>query len=380
MQVAGEDGGLGLAPAGVERAEGGAGFIRGALRRVARLMRLRRGGLAQHELLARGGQRGKRAGVLLALLQAQRERGNVGGEGLNHLDAGGKLGAADSDRLLLRGGGDERLVGGKARGGERAVGRHHLQRAPGLFLAQAPDIELGLAGFQCVERSGGGGRFGKLCVDGLPLLQRSARGGVLGARLLLGLGQRRQRCLQRIAAGQQRIDGVCPRLREQGAALPRGLLAALAQRGSLGLQCVLLALVGGGTEQGFEDLLALGRARRQQLAELALRQRHDLAELLGLEAEQFLDQRGDLGGPLRQRNPRLAVGLQPMKRGLGEHLDQLVATQRGAFLLGHALDAVAARAERKVEFDFGLQRGVGVMAAHRARCTRRPKCRHRARR
>src|SRR5690606_1501793 len=121
------------------------------------------------------------------------------------------------------------------------------------------------------ERSSGGARFDELCLDRLALLQRGACGGVLGARLLLGRGQRRQFGLQRIAAGEQRLDRVGAGLLEQRPALQRGLFTALAQRGGLGLQRVLQALVGGGAEQGLEDLLALGRARRQQLAELALR-------------------------------------------------------------------------------------------------------------
>src|SRR5690606_32406677 len=63
VQMAGEDGGLGLAPVGVERAEGGAGFICGALRGIAGLAGLRLGGLALGELLARRGQCGERVGT-----------------------------------------------------------------------------------------------------------------------------------------------------------------------------------------------------------------------------------------------------------------------------------------------------------------------------
>jgi len=60
-------------------------------------------------------------------------------------------------------------------------------------------------------------------------------------------------------------------------------------------------------------------------------------------------------------------GFQPIQLGLGQHLHQLVAAQRGTFLLGNALDAIAALAEREVELDLGLHAGVGVVAAHLAR-------------
>ena len=116
VQVAGEDGGLGLAPVGVERGQGGADFICGALRSIAGMAGLGLGGLTLGELFACSGQCGDGVGALFGLLQAEFERGDVGGDRLQGVDAGGELGAAGGERLLLRGGGGERLVGGVARG------------------------------------------------------------------------------------------------------------------------------------------------------------------------------------------------------------------------------------------------------------------------
>ena len=199
------------------------------------------------------------------------------------------------------------------------------------------------------------------------MLQRSARSGILRPHALHVLTQCAQRSVHADTLGDERIHTGGTGLVEQGLTPQPGLVGALAQDGGLGLQCILHALVGRGAEQGFEDTFALGRAGGEQLAELALGQQHDLAELLGLEAEQFFNERADLGGLVRQRRPGLAVGVQTRQLGLGQHLDQLVAAQRSALLLGHAAHAVAPFAERKLELDLGLQRSVGMMAAHLAR-------------
>src|SRR5690606_20071227 len=60
------------------------------------------------------------------------------------------------------------------------------------------------------------------------------------------------------------------------------------------LQLELDAPVQLGAEQRLEDALAVLRVGDEQAPELALRQQHDLAELLELEAEQLADLRVDV--------------------------------------------------------------------------------------
>ena len=69
---------------------------------------------------------------------------------------------------------------------------------------------------------------------------------------------------------------------------------------------------------------------------------------------------------MRQWRPDLAVGVQTRQLGLGQHVTSL-SPRSAALLLGHAAHAVAALAERELELDLGLHRGVGVVAAHLAR-------------
>ena len=171
------------------------------------------------------------------------------------------------------------------------------------------------------------------------------------------------------AAVGERVGVAHLGLAEHLVALGRDLLGRALERQRLVVQRPLDVRVPPGLEERPQDLLALPGIGLEELLEPALREHHDLTELLGAEPEDVLGLRRDLAPAARQRRPvrdetaRL-VAAQPPERGLLQVRRRALAADLGALLLGRALGAVEVVTEREVEAHPGEGVGVGVVAAH----------------
>ena len=160
-----------------------------------------------------------------------------------------------------------------------------------------------------------------------------------------------------------RLAGHLGHLREQlahalGGALqlrPRGLAAIR--------QPVLDAREAIGAEEPFEHGLPLAAVGAQESRELALRQQHDLAELVARHAEQVVQFVLRLVRSRGEREPLAGRGIE-LLHGAGVALSrQPLAAQLRALLRRAAHDPQPPLAQRHLQLDLGARPGVRMVAA-----------------
>ena len=122
-----------------------------------------------------------------------------------------------------------------------------------------------------------------------------------------------------------------------------------------------------GMEKGLHDLLAFSGISQEETAEIALRQKDDLAELVGLEAEElFYSRRHVLGG---QELFIFSVLIRFIKGRFGRSLLQARAAFLGDFLFRTAVDAVVFLTDGEAEGNGRHFLRRGVLTAHVRACT-----------
>ena len=225
VQMAREDGGLGLAPVAVEFGKRSASAGQGLLCGVEDLPGLGFCRLAEGELLAGTLQRSLRLGARFGLLQAQRQRADISRQRLQAVDAREQRGAAGEQRLMSRQRCGERLGSGRGFGlaaggvgfslGEAGDGfrqrfQAHAFALGGIALCAARSLGA-QRGCGEGETTGGFGRvLARLCCALLCIKRATARGGegLVGGQQLLraaGLGQLHTLSFDFAPAGFQRL-------------------------------------------------------------------------------------------------------------------------------------------------------------------------------